>query len=170
MMCYLRAIVLGGFSVLVCFARFGFGYKAIVMSVLFFILFMVSVIDAKTMRIPDCCNGMILMLGILTIPLLSDILLSERILGMLVVSVPMLLITGIIPGAFGGGDIKLMAAAGFLLGWRLNLAAFFTGLFSGGVYGTGLLLAGKAEWKDSIAFGPFLCLGIGAAVLFGEGF
>lgn len=70
----------------------------------------------------------------------------------------------------GGGDIKLMAAAGFLLGWRLNLAAFFTGLFSGGVYGSFLLLSGKGGRKDSMAFGPFLCLGIALAILLGEGF
>ena len=35
---------------------------------------------------------------------------------------PMYLLTVLIPDCFGGGDIKLIAVAGFLLGWKLNTA------------------------------------------------
>ena len=70
-------------------------------------------------------------------------------------------------GAFGGGDIKLMAAAGLFLGWQNTLLAMFFGIVFGGIYGIYLLAAKKAGKKDHFAFGPFLCAGIVIAMLFG---
>jgi len=71
-------------------------------------------------------------------------------------------------GAFGGGDIKLMAAAGLFLGWQNTLLAMFLGILGGGLYGIWLLAAKKADKKDHFAFGPFLCAGIVIAMLLGE--
>ena len=48
-----------------------------------------------------------------------------RAIGFFIVSLPMYLLTLLIPDCFGGGDIKLIAVAGFLLGWKLTLLAFF---------------------------------------------
>ena len=48
------------------------------------------------------------------------------------VSVPMLLLTLAVPGAFGGGDIKLMAASGFFLGMDAIVCAMMFGLLTGG--------------------------------------
>ena len=70
--------------------------------------------------------------------------------------------------AMGGGDIKLMAAAGLFLGWQHTLLAMFFGILGGGFYGIYLLTAHKADKKDHFAFGPFLCAGIVLALLFGE--
>ena len=67
----------------------------------------------------------------------------------------------------GGGDIKLMAAAGLFLGWQNTLLAMFFGIVFGGMYGIYLLAAKKAGKKDHFAFGPFLCAGIVIAMLFG---
>ena len=69
--------------------------------------------------------------------------------------------------AMGGGDIKLMAAAGLFLGWQNTLLAMFFGIVFGGMYGIYLLAAKKAGKKDHFAFGPFLCAGIVIAMLFG---
>ena len=69
--------------------------------------------------------------------------------------------------AFGGGDIKLMAAAGLFLGWQNTLLAMFFGIVFGGIYGIYLVAAKKAGKKDHFAFGPFLCAGIVIAMLFG---
>ena len=59
---------------------------------------------------------------------------TERMLGALCVSVPMLGITVLAPGSFGGGDVKFMCAAGALLGWRHILWSAAAGIFSAGVY------------------------------------
>ena len=82
-----------------------------------------------------------------------------HIIGALCVSVPMFLLCLVIDGAFGGGDIKLMAAAGLFLGWQNTLLAMFFGIVFGGIYGIYLLAAKKAGKKDHFAFGPFLCVG-----------
>lgn len=68
----------------------------------------------------------------------------------------------------GGGDIKLMFGAGFFLGARLTVVAAFLGILLGGGFGALLLAAKKADRKTRFAFGPFLCIGIAAAMFFGE--
>ena len=90
-----------------------------------------------------------------------------HVIGALCVSVPMFLLCLVIDGAFGGGDIKLMAAAGLFLGWQNTLLAMFFGIVFGGMYGIYLLATKKAGKKDHFAFGPFLCAGIVIAMLFG---
>jgi len=80
----------------------------------------------------------------------------------------MLAIALIVPGAFGGGDVKLMAAAGLLLGWQQLLVAAFIGIILGGGYGVLVLATGKKDRKEHFAFGPALCIGIAAAMFGGN--
>ena len=105
--------------------------------------------------------------GVLSV-LLDPAAWGAHLIGALCVSVPMLLLCLLIPGAFGGGDIKLMAAAGLFLGWQHTLLAMFFGILGGGFYGIYLLAAKKADKKDHFAFGPFLCAGIVIAMLAGQ--
>mgnify|MGYP000007196559 FL=1 len=72
------------------------------------------------------------------------------------------------PGAIGGGDIKLMFGAGFFLGAKLTVVAAFIGILLGGGFGALLLAQKKANRKSQFAFGPFLCIGIAIAMFFGE--
>lgn len=128
----------------------------------------VAFVDIDTMEIP---NGFVLALGclgILSLFLFPEVSSAMRLAGCFAVSVPMLLLTVLIPGAFGGGDIKLMAAAGLLLGIRLTAAAFFFSVLTGGIYGIYLLAGKKKGGKDHFAFGPFLCVGIWTAVCWGN--
>lgn len=88
---------------------------------------------------------------------------ADRLIGMVCVSLPLLVLGCLRPGSIGGGDVKLMGAAGLLLGRELIITAFVIGIFPAGLYSLGLLLSGKAGRKDGIPFGPFLCLGLGLA-------
>lgn len=66
----------------------------------------------------------------------------------------------------GGGDIKLMAAAGLLLGWKEILLALVIGSVAGSVIH---LILMKVQKKDRVlAFGPYLALGIFFAMLYGN--
>lgn len=123
--------------------------------------------DATTMEIPDNYSIAILVLGMVSIVAMPQIPLMERLIGMFSVSVPLLLITAAIPGAFGGGDIKLMGASGLFLGWRLSLIAVFMAVLFGGIYGMYLLITGKKGRKDHFAFGPFLCVGMVISLFWG---
>ncbi len=131
------------------------------------LLFLISMIDLETMIIPNGLSLAMFVMGIFGVFLFPDVPWHEHLIGMMVVSLPMLLITLLIPGAFGGGDVKLMAGAGLLLGWKLTLLAAFVGIIGGGIFGTILLATKKAGRKAHFAFGPFLCIGIVAAVLGG---
>lgn len=95
-------------------------------------------------------------------------LISERLIGSVVVALPMLLLTILIPGAFGGGDIKLMAASGFLLGGTRIIYAMIAAVFAAGAYGILMMLMGRYKRKDKFAFGPFLAMGL-VSVLFYQG-
>lgn len=61
--------------------------------------------------------------------------------------------------ALGGGDVKLMAALGLLLGWKGILGTLFLGSLVGTVYAGTLLLAKKLKRESYVPFGPFLSLG-----------
>lgn len=146
-----------------------FSGHALLPVILFFgMLAAVAVIDVRTLEIP---NGLVLAVAIIAV---VDYLagagpgLAGRLLGGCCVSIPMLVLTLLIPGAFGGGDIKLMAACGLMLGWRLVLFAMFAAVLMGGCAGIFLLASGRKGRADHFAFGPFLCAGCIAALLCGD--
>lgn len=56
----------------------------------------------------------------------------------------------------GGGDLRLGALMGFLLGWQEGLIALAIAYVLGGFFSLILLAKGKVERKSQIAFGPFL--------------
>lgn len=70
--------------------------------------------------------------------------------------------------AIGGGDIKLMAMAGLILGWKLIIPAYFIGILVGAVISIVLLATGRKKRGDEIPFGPFLCFGIVVSIFFGS--
>ncbi|MEG1426556.1 MAG: prepilin peptidase [Oscillospiraceae bacterium] len=148
-----------------------FEYRSLLAYLLVFalcsVLTAVFFIDKDTMEIPNGLSISIAILGILSIFLFPEVSLLDRGIGVLCVSVPFFLLTLAIDGAFGGGDMKLMAAAGLFLGWKLTLVALFISLITGGGYGAYLLLTKKKGRKDHFAFGPFLCTGIMLSWFFG---
>ncbi|MBS6395521.1 MAG: prepilin peptidase [Clostridiales bacterium] len=124
--------------------------------------------DWKTRRIDNVFFLMILALGAAAVRLFPEHTILDRGIGFLAVSVPMLVLTVLIPGAFGGGDIKLMAASGWFLGWRAVVCAMVIALFGSGVYGGWMLAKGKMGRKDSFALGPFLAAGLAIALFLGD--
>ena len=137
------------------------------------ILILIAMIDLDTMEIPFSLNLAILGLGGLSILTFqwtepfSQITIVNRIVGMLVISVPMILINLLVSGAFGGGDVKLMFAAGFLLGWKMIVSGFFMGAIVGGAVGITVMVRKKKGGKEHIPFGPSLCVGLYLAIMFG---
>lgn len=132
------------------------------------VLMIVALIDYDTQTIYDWCHVIIFLLGAAALLLFPEHGLADRAAGMFIISVPMLLLALCIPGAFGGGDIKLMAASGWLLGVKAVVCAMFLGLFAGGTYCVFLLARGKIGRKDHFAFGPWLAFGLAVAVFCGD--
>ena len=129
----------------------------------FALLGVIAWTDWKTMRIPNRLNAAVFVTGLCAFFTVPGPGVPERVLGMFVVSVPMLLAALLVPGGFGGGDIKLMAAGGLFLGWEGNVLAAALGIFAGGIWGLYLLLFKRADRRDVFPFGPCLCGGMLAA-------
>lgn len=132
------------------------------------LLVWVSICDWKTMEIPDKCHLGILLLGLLDLFVRPELSVISRLIGAVCISLPMLLVTFVIPDGFGGGDIKLLFAGGFFLGWKRMLVSAFLGFLLGGAYGIGLLISRRKGRKDQFAFGPFLCAGMLVAMFVGN--
>lgn len=160
--------LIGGCIALLCVFKIGYNLEAIIIFAFLGMLTVVAFVDIDTMEIPNGFVIAILIISVISTVTVPGISLVERLIGMISVSLPLLLITLVIPGAFGGGDIKLMAACGLLLGWKLSLVSLFLAILTGGMYGIYLLAARKKGRKEHFAFGPFLCVGMFAALFWGE--
>ena len=129
-------------------------------------LLALSIIDWRTFEIPVGFNIFIFLLGL--IRLLTDLSnWSQYVIGLFAVSGFLLLLYFITKGrGIGGGDIKLMAATGLLLGWQLNIVAFLVGCILGSVIHLIRMAIVKAD--RVLAFGPYLALGVYIAMICGE--
>lgn len=161
--------LLGGILAVAVVAYYHFSFAALTIFLLYTILTIITFIDWDIQEIPPQLNAAILVLGVLSIWTIGGVGIVERIIGMFCISLPLYLIILVIPDAFGGGDIKMMFAAGFFLGWKGTLVAFFIGVITGGIYGVYMLAARKKGRKEHFAFGPFLSLGIGVSAYAGLG-
>lgn len=134
----------------------------------FIVLLTASYQDIKKMEIKDGCHAAIVLLAAAAMLLDRNTGTASRLLGALCVSAPMLALSLLIPGAFGGGDIKLMAAAGLFLGWKSIVISAVLAVFAAGAYGLYIRMIKKAGRGQCFPFGPFLCAGMAAAVLWGK--
>lgn len=67
----------------------------------------------------------------------------------------------------GGGDLRLGAFMGLILGWQLTLVALGIAYLSGSIVGIFLITSHRRTRQDLIPFGPFLSLGAIYAILWG---
>lgn len=67
----------------------------------------------------------------------------------------------------GGGDIRLGAVIGLMLGWEKLLAALFISYLAGSFFGLGLVASGRKKWQSRLPFGVFLTAGTLIALIWG---
>lgn len=120
----------------------------------------VSVCDIKNRKIPDRLQAAIAVLSLLCFS-------PWKLAGMLT-ALPYLLVALTYPEAdgIGGGDIKLMAATGMVLGPQAGLAASVMGLAGFIVYGLACSVVRKMKGqkgKKAYPAGPFLAAGAAIA-------
>lgn len=134
------------------------------------LLIRIAWIDHKTMQIPDKYTLSLTICGILAVIFQAEAGLTDRLIGCFCVSVPMYLCILLIPGSFGGGDVKLTFAMGLYLGWKRMLVGTFLAFMAGGMEAVYLLASGKAKAGEGahMAFGPALCSGFLLSMIWGE--
>lgn len=158
--------LLGGFAFLSAFLQYGLSLNFIIHALLLCTMIVISFIDIDTMEIPDGSHLFILVLAVCSF-MINQPKLSSVLLGGIVISLPLFIIAWLTKGGIGGGDIKLMAAAGLFLGLANTLLAGILGIIIGGAYAAYLMLFKKREGKSYMALGPFLAIGITLASLYG---
>lgn len=132
------------------------------------ILLLAARTDYHTRMIYDKIHISILLLSIAQMILIPEYRIIDRLIGAMIIAGPMLILTIMIPGAFGGGDIKLMAVSGFFLGIKSIVCAMVLGIVAGSIYGIVMLGSRKISKKDCFAFGPFLAVGLIIATFAGN--
>ena len=158
--------LLNGLIYVWIFMAKGFQPESILFCICASVLIVISVIDWRTYEIPFGCNIIIGILGIVRV-FLHLAHWYDYVIGFFVVSGLFLIIYWITKGrGIGGGDIKLMAAAGLLLGWQNILLSLMIGSIAGSVIHLALT---KIQGKDRVlAFGPYLAFGIFISMLYGN--
>lgn len=129
-------------------------------------LLVLSVIDFRTYEIPFGINLFILALGLIRAALDYHHF-HSYLIGLLAVSAVLAVLYYATGGrAIGGGDVKLMAACGLFLGWKLVILAFLAGCILGAVIH---VIRMKVSGEDHVlAMGPYLSAGVLIAMLWGE--
>ena len=158
--------LLSGLIYVWVFMAKGFQPESILFCICASVLIVISVIDWRTYEIPFGCNIIIGILGIVRV-FLNLAHWYDYVIGFFAVSGLLLIIYWITKGrGIGGGDIKLMAAAGLLLGWQNILLSLMIGSIAGSVIHLALM---KIQGKDRVlAFGPYLAFGIFISMLYGN--
>ena len=157
---------LNGVLYLAVFARYGVSVESLLYCLLFSALLALSVIDFRTYEIPTGFNYFILTLGLIRVATDMENWL-EYAIGLVAVSLVLYLIYRISNGAaIGGGDVRLMAATGLLLGWKRNVLAFLLGCIIGSVIHVARMKISKAD--HVLAMGPYLAVGVAIAVMWGN--
>ncbi len=127
----------------------------------------IGIVDESTFEIPLPCNLFIGGLGIVWC--LCDYQnLVSYLIGFVCVSGALYLLYIITKGALiGGGDVKLMAASGLLLGWENATLAFFLACILGSIiHVIRMKVSKKAE--HVLAMGPYLCMALWICALWGD--
>ncbi len=158
--------ILNGSLYLLIAGVMGINIKSVLMMALTSALIVIAVIDWRTYEIPFGLNVFITVLGLIN-------LFFDRtnwllyVVGAVCVSGFLLILYAATKGrGIGGGDIKLMAAAGLFLGWKNCILAFIIGCVLGSVIH---LIRMKVSKQDHVlAFGPYLAAGIFIAGIWGD--
>ena len=152
------------------FARIGEGSDLVLGVILTFVLVVISVIDLDWRIIPD-----IFCVGLLWVALVVSPLNSSLGLGGMERAVNSGMGAAIGFGsawlmaevgrrvfrreALGGGDVKLLAGIGALMGWRGVLTTWFLASIFGTFVFVALKARRKMDWGAYLPFGPFLAAG-----------
>ena len=158
--------LINGFGYVLVFLICDWNLSSILYSLCFSMLVAISVFDWRTYEIPAGLNIAILTLGILQC-VLDYKNWKLYLIGMVCVSGFLFLLFLLTKGrGIGGGDIKLMFAAGLLLGWQKIILALMIGCIVGSIIH--LILMKVSDKGRMLAFGPYLSAGIFISILFGD--
>ncbi len=164
-------LLTGAFS-LGLYLKFGLSIETLVYFLFICVLIVITFIDIDHRIIPDRMTLpgiLVFFIAAFAIPSLSwiDSLLGVVIGGgsLFIVAVVYHLLTH--KEGMGGGDIKLLAMIGALVGWKGVFFTIFVSSAVGTLAGLIIMIITRQNLKLAVPFGPFLSIGAATYIFFG---
>jgi leader peptidase (prepilin peptidase)/N-methyltransferase len=165
-------LLAGTMSVCV-FVFFGPTMTGLVYFILVMVLIAVTFIDIDHRIIPDKITLPGIPIFFLLALFLPNLSVTGSLIGILagggslyLVAWGYLLMTG--QEGMGGGDIKLLAMIGAVVGWQGILFTIFAGSVLGCAVGLALMVKNRKGMKLAVPFGPFLSVGAVIYLFYGQ--
>ncbi len=157
--------LVGGITFLIFYYFYGFTLYSVLLFILFEVFLVISIIDIKTMIIPDILVITIFVISLFLMPY-HYVLFMDRFIGFLI-GLSFCIMNIIKKDSFGGGDIKLITVLGFMLGYQHLLLGLFITFILAGFYALVLVIKQHDNLHAYIPFAPFICIGSFISLLYG---
>ena len=164
-------MICGSFA-LCTFLKFGFSFECLIYFVFIASLVIITFIDIDHQIIPDIITLPGIPISFLASFVLPSLTYKESLLGLLAGGGSLLIVGWIyhlikkVEG-MGGGDIKLLAMIGAILGWKGVIFTIFIASVIGTLAGIIIIMRTQKDIKVPIPFGPFLSMGAIAYIFWG---
>ncbi len=167
--------VMSGIVAVAMLFKFGLSLESLVYFVFISSLLVITFIDLDHKIIPDVISLPGIPIGLVASFALPTITLKASALGLLIGGGSLWFVAwayNLIAhrDGMGGGDIKLLAMIGTIIGWKGVIFTIFASSVIGSCVGITMMLIKGKNMKFAIPFGPFLSIGAIAYVFFGAQF
>ena len=164
--------LLGGLFALGTYLKFGLTLEALIYYLFFAALLTVTFIDIDHRIIPNVITLPGIPICFAASFALPTINYKEALLGILIGGGSLLLVAWVYSlitkkEGMGGGDIKLLAMMGAIVGWQGVLFTIFLASLVGTLAGLAAMLQSRKGMKLAVPFGPFLSIGSITYIFFG---
>ena len=164
--------LLGGLVALGTYLRFGLTIETLIYYVFIAALLVVTFIDLDHRIIPDVITLPGIPICFAASFALPAITYKDALLGILVGGGSLFLVAWVYTlltkkEGMGGGDIKLLAMMGAIVGWQGVLFTIFVASLVGTLAGFAVMLQSRKGMKLAVPFGPFLSIGSITYIFFG---
>ena len=164
--------LLGGLFALGTYLKFGLTLEALIYYLFFAALLIVTFIDIDHRIIPNVITLPGIPICFAASFALPSITYKEALLGIFIGGGSLLLVAWVYSlitkkEGMGGGDIKLLAMMGAIVGWQGVLFTIFLASLVGTLAGLAAMLQSRKGMKLAVPFGPFLSIGSITYIFFG---
>lgn len=164
--------LMGGLFALGTFLKFGLTVETCIYFAFIACLLAITFIDLDHRIIPDVITLPGIPLGFAASFALPALTYKESLLGILAGGGSLFLVAWTYhlitkKEGMGGGDIKLLAMTGALIGWQGVVFTIFIASLTGTLTGLAVMLRSRKGMKLAVPFGPFLAIGSILYIFFG---
>ena len=169
---YLLVELLGGLFAVAVYLKYNITAEGAVFFIFIAVLLVITFIDLDHRIIPDVISLPGIVLFFLAAVFVLAIPAKDSLIGILSGGGSLYLVAFVYrlltrKEGMGGGDIKLLAMIGALIGWQGVAFTIFVSSATGTLIGSAVMIATRKSMKLAVPFGPFLAIGAITYLFFG---